>query len=90
MLPHDVTIVGSFTASLKVSTSGTDSDFVVKLIDVYTGDYPNPSPNPKQLQMGGYQQLGVQLSTWNDCLILILLRLPVLNLILDIYGCSPL
>jgi predicted acyl esterase len=57
VLPHDVTIVGSFTASLKVSTSGTDSDFVVKLIDVYTGDYPNPEPNPKDLQMGGYQQL---------------------------------
>lgn len=62
-LPHDVTIVGSFKASLKVSTSGTDSDFVVKLIDVYTGDYPNPVPNPKQLEMGGYQQLGAYFLT---------------------------
>ena len=56
-LAEDLTIVGPFTASLKVSTSGTDSDFVVKLIDVYTGDFPNPDPNPKQLEMGGYQQL---------------------------------
>ena len=57
VLTEDVTIVGAFTAALTVSTSGTDSDFVVKLIDVYTGDYPNPSPNPKELEMGGYQQL---------------------------------
>ena len=56
-LTEDLTIVGPFTASLKVSTSGTDSDFVVKLIDVYTGDFPNPDPTPKQLEMGGYQQL---------------------------------
>jgi predicted acyl esterase len=29
----------------------------VKLIDVYSGDYPNPDPNPAGVQMGGYQQL---------------------------------
>ena len=44
-------------ARLQVSTSGTDSDFVVKLIDVYSGDFPNPDPNPAHVQMGGYQQL---------------------------------
>ena len=27
--------------SLHVSTTGTDADFVVKLIDVYPGDYPH-------------------------------------------------
>ena len=42
---------------LKVSTLGTDSDFIVKLIDVYPNDYPNPDPNPAGVQMGGYQQL---------------------------------
>jgi predicted acyl esterase len=47
-LPRDATIVGPLTASLFVSTSGTDSDWVVKLIDVYPADDP---------QMGGYQQL---------------------------------
>jgi predicted acyl esterase len=56
-LEEDVTLAGPLTAELHVSTTGTDSDWVVKLIDVYSGDYPNPQPNPAGLQMGGYQQL---------------------------------
>ena len=39
VLEQDLTLVGPFTASLRVSTSGTDSDFIVKLIDVYSGTY---------------------------------------------------
>ena len=35
VLDHDVSVVGPITVDLKVSTTGTDSDFVVKLIDVY-------------------------------------------------------
>ncbi|HTW49481.1 MAG TPA: CocE/NonD family hydrolase [Acidobacteriaceae bacterium] len=34
-LEHDVTVTGPLSAALFASTSGTDSDFVVKLIDVY-------------------------------------------------------
>jgi len=68
-LEEDLTIAGPIKVSLNVSTSGTDSDFVVKLIDVYPGDYPTPvapvAPAPPQNQpipanavkMGGYQQL---------------------------------
>jgi putative CocE/NonD family hydrolase len=56
-LTGDVSMAGPLTASLFVSTSGTDSDWVVKLIDVYPEDYPNPQPNPANLHMGGYQQL---------------------------------
>ncbi len=56
-LGHDVTIVGPITPILKLATSGTDSDFIVKLIDVYPNDYPNPEPNPAHVEMGGYQQL---------------------------------
>ncbi len=56
-LDHDVTIAGPVTAVLRVSTSGTDSDFIVKLIDVYPNDYPDPRPNPSGIRMGGYQQL---------------------------------
>jgi len=52
-----VTIAGPITARINVSTTGNDSDLVVKLIDVYSGDYPNPDPNPAGLEMGGYQQL---------------------------------
>jgi len=48
-----------------VSTSGTDSDFVVKVIDVYPDGYPDPDPAPgppspfasPYTRMGGYQQL---------------------------------
>ena len=53
-LEHDVTIAGPVTPSLLISTSGTDSDFVVKLIDVYPGDYPT---GEAKTPMGGYQQL---------------------------------
>jgi putative CocE/NonD family hydrolase len=56
-LDRDVTIAGPVTPTLHVSTTGTDSDFVVKLIDVYPADYPDPSPNPKGIHMGGYQQM---------------------------------
>ena len=56
-LEKDVTIVGPIRPMLQVSTSGTDSDFVVKLIDVYPNDYPEPNPNPARIHMGGYQQM---------------------------------
>jgi putative CocE/NonD family hydrolase len=56
-LENDMTIAGPVTPVLKVATSGTDSDFDVKLIDVYPNDYPNPDPNPTRVQMGGYEQL---------------------------------
>ncbi|WP_394823284.1 CocE/NonD family hydrolase [Pendulispora albinea] len=57
VLEGDVTLVGPIEASLWVSTTGTDADFVVKLIDVYPSDYPDPTPNPTGVHMGGYQQL---------------------------------
>ena len=56
-LEQDITVTGSVSPRLWVSSSGTDSDFDVKLIDVYPPDYPNPEPNPKDVHMGGYQQL---------------------------------
>jgi putative CocE/NonD family hydrolase len=56
-LESDVTIAGPLTPSLFVSTTGTDSDFVVKLIDVYPDDSPDNNPNPAGVRMGGYQQL---------------------------------
>jgi putative CocE/NonD family hydrolase len=56
-LEEDFTIAGPISPKLFVSTTGTDADWVVKLIDVYSGDYPNPDPNPTGVQMGGYQQL---------------------------------
>jgi putative CocE/NonD family hydrolase len=57
ILEEDITIAGPIAARLQVSTTGTDSDWGVKLIDVYSGDYPNPATNTAGVQMGGYQQL---------------------------------
>lgn len=56
-LEADLTVAGPIECSLHVSTTGTDSDWVVKLIDVYPGTFPDPSPNPAGVRMGGYQQL---------------------------------
>ncbi|MBZ2181022.1 MAG: CocE/NonD family hydrolase [Acidobacteria bacterium] len=56
-LEEDLTLAGPLEATLHISSTGTDADFVVKLIDVYPNDYPNPDPNPKGLKMGGFQQL---------------------------------
>ncbi len=56
-LQNDITVAGPIEAHLEVSTTGTDSDFVVKLIDVYPGDFPNPRPNPQNIHMGGFQML---------------------------------
>jgi putative CocE/NonD family hydrolase len=56
-LTEDYTIAGPVEVKLHVSTTGTDADWVVKLIDVYPDDYPDPDPNPTHVRMGGYQQL---------------------------------
>jgi len=69
-LESDVRIAGPIKVDLRVSTSTTDADWVVKVIDVYPGDYPNPPSAPpaagaaaqgpppaNAVKMGGYQQL---------------------------------
>jgi len=56
-LAEDVTVAGPLTPSLHVSTTGTDSDWVVKVIDVYPDDAPDPAVRPRDVLMGGYQQL---------------------------------
>ncbi|MCC6234875.1 MAG: CocE/NonD family hydrolase, partial [Verrucomicrobiales bacterium] len=57
ILEDDLTFAGPLAVTLHVSTTGTDSDWVVKLVDVYPGDFPDPNPNPAGVRMGGYQQL---------------------------------
>jgi len=56
-LTEDITLTGPVLANLVVSTTGTDADYVVKLIDVYPENAPAPVPNPKNILMGGYQML---------------------------------
>ncbi len=48
-LNEDATIAGDIVAHLFASTTGTDSDWIVKLIDVYPENYP------KDTKMGGYE-----------------------------------
>lgn len=48
-LAEDATVAGDIVAHLFASTTGTDSDWIVKLIDVYPEKY---EPSPK---MGGYE-----------------------------------
>jgi putative CocE/NonD family hydrolase len=57
VLEEDFTLTGPINANLVVSTSGTDADYVVKLIDVYPEDALPMEPNPKNIIMGGYQML---------------------------------
>jgi hypothetical protein len=57
VLEEDLTVAGAIPVELFVSTTGTDADWVVKLIDVYPDDLPDPSPNPAAVKLGGYQQL---------------------------------
>ncbi|MBA3725132.1 MAG: CocE/NonD family hydrolase [Armatimonadetes bacterium] len=56
-LPNDVTVAGPITATLHISTTGTDADFVVKLIDVYPSVTSARSPRDESVTMGGYQML---------------------------------
>jgi uncharacterized protein len=65
-LEEDVTIAGPISPKLKIASSGTDSDFDVKLIDVYPENYPDPDESMNgnkritdapPLHMGGYEQL---------------------------------
>lgn len=56
-LAEPVTLAGPVTAALYVSTTGTDADFVVKLIDEYPNDAPDNSPRGPEVRMGGYQMM---------------------------------
>ena len=47
-LDHDLVVTGPLSAELFASTSGTDCDFVVKLIDVYPDDAQKPDWNVEQ------------------------------------------
>ena len=56
-LSGDVSLAGPIVADLWVSTTGTDADFVVKVVDVFPDRAADPEPNPRGVRMGGYQAL---------------------------------
>ncbi len=53
ILTNDITVVGSITVDFFVSTSGTDADWVVKLIDVF----PSDSASTDSVVYSEYQML---------------------------------
>jgi hypothetical protein len=57
VLTEDVTLTGPLTADLFVSTTGTDADYVVKLIDVFPDTLSGYPENDKKVPMQGYQML---------------------------------
>ena len=56
-LKEPVTLAGPLLARLFISSTGTDADFIVKLIDVYPGNAPDNEPNPAGVRMGHFQML---------------------------------
>ena len=57
VLEEDVTLVGPILANLWVSTSGSASDWIVKLIDVFPDDTPESASASGEYEMGGYQMM---------------------------------
>jgi putative CocE/NonD family hydrolase len=57
VLEEDITLVGPLLADLWVSTSGTGSDWIVKLIDVLPPDAPDPGNMARGKHMGDYHMM---------------------------------
>jgi putative CocE/NonD family hydrolase len=56
-MEENTTYAGSIQVKLKVSTSSTDADWIVKIIDMYPDNAAIDSVNGKAVKMGGYQML---------------------------------
>ena len=57
VLTEDITLTGPLTADLFVTTTGTDADFIVKLIDVLPPDTKAAPDQNVKVPLGGYQML---------------------------------
>ncbi|MFA6542215.1 MAG: CocE/NonD family hydrolase, partial [Bacteroidota bacterium] len=57
IVDQDMTIAGPLTAKLFIATSGTDADFIVKVIDVFPDSTTDDPANNAMVRMGGYQML---------------------------------
>jgi putative CocE/NonD family hydrolase len=56
-LDKDVTIAGNIWPKLNVSTTGTDADWIVKVIDVYPDTASNTIATGTGIKMAGYEQM---------------------------------
>ena len=57
ILTEDMTWTGPITADLFVSTTGTDADWIVKVIDVFPDRVTAPAGKDIKVPLGGYQML---------------------------------
>ena len=56
-LTDDITLAGEIIAKLKIASSSTDADFIVKLIDIYPADEPQNSDKPEVLYANYHQMV---------------------------------
>ncbi len=57
VLKEDVTLSGEVLAKLKVAITGTDADWIVKLIDVFPGDAKDTQETQNHLKMSNYHMM---------------------------------
>jgi putative CocE/NonD family hydrolase len=57
VMEEELTICGPVEVELYVSTTGTDADWVVKLIDVFPDEADQRGLNQNEIEVGGYQML---------------------------------
>ncbi|SMO91264.1 CocE/NonD family hydrolase [Gracilimonas mengyeensis] len=57
VLKDDLTLAGDILANLYVSTTGTASDWIVKLVDVYPQGVKEPEEMPEGVELDNYHQM---------------------------------
>jgi len=57
ILEENLTIGGSIKVNLEVTTTGTDADWIVKVIDVYPADFQGFGNGTDSVKAGGFQQM---------------------------------
>lgn len=57
ILKDNITLAGDILAELQVSTSGTDADWIVKVIDVFPNDEPETPEVAPYLKMSNYHMM---------------------------------
>ena len=57
VLAEDVTMAGDILAKLQVATTGTDADWVVKVVDVFPNDEPETKEVQPYLKMSNYHMM---------------------------------
>lgn len=57
VLKKDIKMAGSIKAKLEVATTGTDADWIVKIIDVYPPDAKDYPETQKYLKMANYHMM---------------------------------